>query len=69
MTVKHGIYYFESYTIARDYALAYGFPTNRIIEYGLGYAIQLHPSGPYVGSDLYTPQHARTHVCQFCQAR
>lgn len=51
MLTKKGIYYFETYKLARDYALANSFPTDRIIYYELGWAIQLKVSGPYVGSN------------------
>ena len=47
--VSKRIYYFDSYELARDYATLFGYPTNRIICYGLGWAIQLWISGPYVG--------------------
>ncbi len=47
--VSKGIYYFDSYKLARDYASLFGYPTNRIINYDLGWAIQLRISGPYVG--------------------
>ncbi|MGH8654702.1 MAG: hypothetical protein ACREYE_22190 [Gammaproteobacteria bacterium] len=46
---KKGTYYFPSYEEARDYASKHGFPKDRIIRYGLGWAIQLRKSGPYVG--------------------
>ena len=45
-TVKNTTY-FESYYKARDYALQHSLPTDRIISYGLGWAIQKHISGPY----------------------
>jgi hypothetical protein len=51
MTTHKGIYYFERYETARAYALRGGFPTNRIIYYTRGWAIQLRVSGPYVGED------------------
>lgn len=44
-----GVYYFETYPLARAYAQRVGAPTDRIIAYELGWAIQLHKSGPYVG--------------------
>lgn len=49
MKTRKGIYYFPSYESARDYAIAHGAPTDRIIPYELGWAIQLRVSGPYVG--------------------
>lgn len=47
--VYKGIYYFNSYELARDYATLFGYPANRIINYDLGWAIQLRIRGPYVG--------------------
>jgi hypothetical protein len=47
MKTFKGIYYFSSYDEAREYALSNGFPTNRIIHYTRGWAIQLRVSGPY----------------------
>lgn len=46
--IHKGIYYFSSYENARAFAEAGGYPTDRIISYGLGWAIQLRVSGPYV---------------------
>lgn len=48
---RKGIYYFASYEAARDYARKRDYPTDRIIRYGLGWAIQLRVSGPYVGPE------------------
>ncbi len=44
-----GVFYFATFQVARQYALDNGFPTNRIIAYTRGWAIQLRVSGPYVG--------------------
>ncbi len=52
MLTRKGIYYFPSYLAARDYALQHGYPTDRIIAYGIDatrWAIQLRISGPYAG--------------------
>jgi len=49
MKTRKGIFYFDDFASARDYALEHGFPTNRIIPYIAGWAIQLWISGPYVG--------------------
>lgn len=49
MKTRKGIYYFPSYQSARDYAAKHGWPTNRIISYQVGWAIQLRVSGDYVG--------------------
>jgi hypothetical protein len=47
---KHkGIFYFDTHKLAEDYAIKNNKPTDRIILYGLGWAIQLYISGPYVG--------------------
>lgn len=43
-------YYFPTYQAARTYAEVGMMPTNRIIEYGRGWAIQFHVSGPYAGA-------------------
>lgn len=51
MKVYKGDYYFPSFEEARSYAIEHGFPTDRIISYGRGWAIQLYVSGPYVGPD------------------
>jgi hypothetical protein len=50
MTTHRGIYYFPSFSDAFRYAQQVGAPTDRIIAYERGYAIQLHVSGPYVGA-------------------
>lgn len=49
MKIHKGIYYFPSYSEAFKYASDNGYPTDRIISYQLGWAIQLYKSGPYVG--------------------
>ncbi len=51
MKIKRGIYYFETYQEAREYALKNNHPTDRIIKYQIGWAIQLRISGPYVGRE------------------
>lgn len=45
---RKGITYWPTFSAARTYAKSHGHPTDRIIEYGLGWAIQLRKSGPYV---------------------
>jgi hypothetical protein len=47
--VSRGIYYFPTYEDARSHAQRHGLPTDRLIRYGLGWAIQLRVSGPYAG--------------------
>jgi hypothetical protein len=49
MRIHRGVYYFPSFEAARAYAREHGHPTDRIIHYGLGWAVQLYVSGPYVG--------------------
>lgn len=46
---RRGIWYWPTFEEARDYATEHNHPTNRIIPYKLGWAIQLYVSGPYVG--------------------
>ena len=48
-TTRHGVTYFADYADARAAALAAGLPADRIIRYGLGWAVQLRVSGPYAG--------------------
>lgn len=62
MTTSRGVYYFASPDEARTFAEKIGAPTDRIVEYLLGFAIQFHKSGPYVGPGNLT--HAG---CQFCE--
>jgi hypothetical protein len=51
--LSKNILYWYTYQEARQIAQRHGFPADRIIEYGLGWAIQFYKSGPYVGpSDL-----------------
>ena len=38
--------------------------TARIVEYGRGYAVQLHKSGPYFGGET----NPDTHKCDWCPA-
>lgn len=44
-----GHYYFETHDDARSYALQHGYPTDRIIAYSRGWAIQGGVSGDYAG--------------------
>ncbi|WP_166297118.1 hypothetical protein [Bradyrhizobium sp. 2S1] len=52
---RKGIFYWPTFEAARDFATARSLPTGRIIGYGLGWAIQLHVSGPYVGPATLNP--------------
>ncbi|HKX10779.1 MAG TPA: hypothetical protein VJN67_21455, partial [Stellaceae bacterium] len=47
--VRKGIYYFDYYQSARAYAEAHGLPTDRIIQYKRGWAVQLEKGGDYAG--------------------
>jgi hypothetical protein len=49
MHTHNGVFYFESSDAARAYAQENSLPTDRIVEYLLGFAIQLRISGPYAG--------------------
>ena len=49
---RKGIFYFPTYEDARSYARLHDHPTNRIISYEVGWAIQLYVSGPYVGPEI-----------------
>lgn len=57
----HGVFYFRTQGDARDFAEAVGAPTDRILFYGCGWAIQWHRSGPYVGPESLTHP-----GCRFC---
>lgn len=46
-----GIWYWPTFESARDFAREHGLPTDRIIAYQRGWAIQLYRSGPYVESE------------------
>ncbi len=64
MTTKYtrkGIFYFPTYDEARTYAWKHDYPTDRIIQYDIGWAIQLRRSGPYVGTtdQMYYDQQQR----------
>lgn len=49
MKTRKGVYYFPTYKEAREYATTHSYPTDRIIRYEIGWAIQLRISGPYAG--------------------
>lgn len=49
MKTHKGTYYFTTRKEAKDWARANCWPTNRIIAYGLGYAVQSAESGNYAG--------------------
>lgn len=47
--VRKGVYYFPTHADAVAHATQDNWPTDRIIHYELGWAIQLGVSGDYVG--------------------
>ena len=47
MKTVRGTTYFPTFQDARNFASEHTLPTDRIIEYGKGWAIQLRVSGPY----------------------
>lgn len=47
--VSKGIYYFKDYKVAEEWAKGNGWPTDRILHYQKGYAIQSGRSGNYAG--------------------
>lgn len=49
MITKKGIYYFPTFQSARAFANVHALPTDRIISYTSGWAIQRETSGPYWG--------------------
>jgi len=51
MKLKRGVYYFDSRKAARNWADMNAWPADRVIEYGLGFAVQVAISGPYAGPD------------------
>lgn len=46
------VFYFSTFEEAREFARKHGFPTNRILAYTRGWAIQLKAGGDYVGPHL-----------------
>lgn len=52
-----GIFYFNSYDDAREYARVHQMPQDRIIHYKLGWAVQMYKSGPYAGLELANGEH------------
>lgn len=49
MKTYRGIYYFKDRASAAAWATENGWPVDRIIEYGRGWAIQAGKSGNYAG--------------------
>ena len=48
-TTRRGVTYFPTYGAARAAAIKAGLTADRLIPYGLGWAVQLRVSGPYAG--------------------
>ena len=49
MKIKKGIYYYEDRKIAEKVVndIKKNYPESRVVEYGLGFAVQYRISGPY----------------------
>lgn len=54
-----GIYYFPTWLAATLYAQSINAPTDRILSFQRGWAIQWHRMGPYVGPENLTHEHCR----------
>jgi len=61
-----GIWYFNTRSDAEQYAKLNGF--ERVVGFQLGYAVQLHRSGPYAGPHFRLTESMR-HTCQWCEYR
>ncbi len=59
-----GIFYFPTWQDAKVYAVSIFAPTDRILSFDKGWAIQWHKSGPYVGPDAM--EHGVTTRCAWC---
>ncbi|NQT91424.1 MAG: hypothetical protein HQ559_01590 [Lentisphaerae bacterium] len=51
LITRKGTYYWSEEKLAKEWAEQNGWPTDRIIPYGYGYAVQCGPSGNYAGPD------------------
>lgn len=51
MKQHKGTFYFKYHEDALKYAIEGNWPTDRLIQYQRGWAIQLRRSGPYVGPE------------------
>jgi hypothetical protein len=51
VTIYGGTYYWRNREDAKEWANNYGWPIDRIIEFGRGHAVQCGPSGNYAGPD------------------
>jgi len=55
-----GVFYFTERESAHAWAVDNEWPTDRIIPYGLGYAVQACVSGRYAGPDEHPYTHGET---------
>jgi len=66
MKVKNGIFYYPTYVEARNIMNRITESrfdhTKRVVRYELGWAVQLHKSGPYLGRDCKPHEHK----CRWC---
>ena len=69
MRTSKGVYYFTTRAAAEAYAIGCGYPTDRLIHYQLGWAIQWWKSGPYVGPDSspHSPPECRYRPIDFAR--
>lgn len=62
--VHKGTWHFPTRHGAENAALKARLPLKNIVDYQLGFAVQLHKSGPYLGPSV----DPRTHRCKWCPA-
>lgn len=65
MLIHKGVYYYDTLQEVDQARIATGCKIVR--KYGLGYAVQLHDSGPYLGPKLETKEQVNNHRCRFCR--
>ena len=53
--VRHHIYYWPTFESAREVANSSGFLAARVIEYEVGWAVQIAPGSKYLGDDNDRP--------------
>lgn len=53
--LKKDVWYWPTYQEARQWARNNNWPTERIIAYRLGWAVQAYESGYYAGPDIAPP--------------
>ena len=73
MKTYKGVYYFPDNRTkqtgrraAHYYAVKHGWPTNRIISFSYGHAIQLRSGGPYVGPKMDSDDYADLYIFSHC---